>query len=451
MKYFNGIIWGSALATGLLLWLAGGQTIDGSAAVALYQSARAPENFWQQLLAPWANAPAAVMAMNGLSALSLWLFCRVSLALGLEKKTVLLLFFLLNFNPEYNDSRLAIEGFQLVLPCHLLALWLFFRARTFPAALLGLAGPLWLVSLASPLVLLSNLLLPALLLFYPLGHWRGRLGWLLLYYLLAALAVRLWPDYQLLLQDLYGLGGERLSQTREEMSIFFKGNDEGFRLSTSNGLLLALVLVLTNGLHIAGLLTVALMIYSLNRRSRPVLERAQRGFLGGLLLLNCLIGAYLLLYTGYLFSDLVYMPSIMICLWLSSGGLFRLINRSYRDEQKLIIFWLAVAYALASIMVFGPSAVYLKEAGLAVRSRPERLFSNSRQLLYYAGRDPRAADFNIHFLPDGEIGPADLILYRQSRKDPLPETLNLYDIKEKFSNRHGDQVFLMQLKDEPQD
>ena len=451
MKYFNGIIWASALATGLLLWLAGGQTIDGTAAVELYQSSQAPENFWQRLLAPLSNPPAAAMAMNLLSALSLWLFCRVSLRLGLEKKTVLLLFFLLNFNPEYNDSRLAIEGFQLVLPCHLLALLLFLRARNFPAALLGLTGPLWLVSLASPLVLLSNLLLPALLLFYPLGHWRTRLAWLLLYYLLAALAVYGWPEYQHLLRDLYGLGGEKLNQTREEMSIFFKGNDEGFRLSLSNGLLLALVLVLTNGLHIAGLLIGALMVFSLNRRSTPVLERPQRWFLFGLLLLNCLIGAYLLLYTGHLFSDLVYMPAIMICLWLSSGGLFRLINRSYRDEQRLVIFWLAVAYALASIIVFGPSSVYLKEAGLAVRNRPEPLFSNSRQILYYAGRDPRNADFNIHFLPDGEIGPNALILYSHNRKEPLPDTLELYHVLDKFSNRHGDQVFLLRLKDGQKD
>ena len=265
--------------------------------------------------------------------------------------------------------------------------------------------------------------------------------------LLAALAVYGWPEYQHLLRDLYGLGGEKLNQTREEMSIFFKGNDEGFRLSLSNGLLLALVLVLTNGLHIAGLLIGALMVFSLNRRSTPVLERPQRWFLFGLLLLNCLIGAYLLLYTGHLFSDLVYMPAIMICLWLSSGGLFRLINRSYRDEQRLVIFWLAVAYALASIIVFGPSSVYLKEAGLAVRSRPEPLYSNSRQILYYAGRDPRNADFNIHFLPDGEIGPNALILYSHNRKEPLPDTLELYHILGKFSNRHGDQVFLLRLKD----
>lgn len=445
---FDGLLLLLALATGSLLWLANGRVLGGGTVVELYQSAIEPQSAWQWLL-HGLSPGAAVALMIGLSSLALWLFGRICLALGLGEKTTLALFLLLNFNPEYNDARLNVEGFQLVLPCFLLGLWGLLRAKRFPSALLALALPQWLASYFSPLLLLWNLLWPLALLTYPLGHWRRRLLGLLVYYLLAGLAVALSHDFPLLLQDLYSQTLENLHRTSGEMSIFFSA-DNSVHLSAAEALLLALVLVLINGIKIAGLLIGLLVVLAWRGSTVSVIGRPQRGLLLALLLLNSLLGAFLLLYTGYLFSDLVYMPSIMICLWLSASAAFGLLNRSYRPEQRLVLLWTFIAYALASIIVFGPSASHLKAAGQWAAAQRRTVYSNSREALFYAGGDPRQANFNIYFLPEVQLRPADLILYSHSRKSPEPEALELYEIEREFSNEHGDRVYALHLKDEPE-
>lgn len=444
-KYFNSIIIGSALFTGLLLWLAENQVLAGASGQVLYRAIHYPNELWLFLIPH--SVEYAILLMNGLSAFSLWLFSRISLLLGLGKGTTFALFLLLNFNPEYNDTRLNIEVFQFCLPLYLSSIYLFLKQKYFPQALFLWAIPLWLSALLSPLFLFWNLLFPVFLLFYPVGKWQKRTISLMVYYLLAGLIIYLVAPFKEALYDVILQSVEKLSRSSFEMSLFFS-EESSVELSIADGFLLSGVLVGTKILQVSGLLIGGVIFIALIKRFGSVFSGKIIYFFIGSLFLKMMLATFLLLYTGYLFNDLVYLPIIMMFLWLSSPAVFYLLNKEVQPQHFLVGIWLLVGYALASIIVFGPSKLYLKEAGEWASRLPAReIHSNSREALFYAGIDPNKPLFNIHFLPDYEWTSADLILYSHRRKTPLPDAMELYDVIKEFQNERGDKVFLLRLKD----
>lgn len=443
--YFDAVLFLTALLTGLFLWWAQA-VLPAASAQMLY---RVNHEHWQNLplwlsLLPKQEA-AAVALMNLLGALSLWLFARISLFIGLGYRSAFALFLLLNFNPEYNDARLNIELAQYLLPCVLLSIYFFLKQYHRVRALWYSLLPLWLGALLSPVILLWNLCLP--LLYLPLAYapLRQRVLHSVLYYFVATALCLTVPSFHEFMSEIMQQAGEQFARASFEMSIFFSA-DNNVELGRGEAYVLSLVLILANVMKIGGIVLTSLWFFALWKRFRGILSASVQRLFMILFWAHALLSAFWLMYMGYVFSDLVYLPLLMLALWLSAPAVMYLLNRPFSALTKLLAFWSLSAYALASMMVLGPAPHYLREAGEWATSQPAReVFSNSREALFYAGANPDKPLFNIHFVPDYEWNEQDLILYRHSRKEALPEAMELYRVEAEFQNAHGDKVYALRL------
>lgn len=432
-----------------LLWYFDEQTLGLSSLQTLWQSAFAPRHAWENFL--WfldLNITGAVWLMGFLSCVSLCLFAAIALHLGLSQKTTFTLFLLINFNPEYNDVRLSVDVFQLVIPLWL-AGWLAWLKCERGWGLLVWSACVWLGAYFEPATCL-------LVLF---GSWylayleRGTLQQSALWYgLLMTFAVLMvWRNLFFILQLLEevlgweGIVSEHLLQFNEHTIMY---------LSALEGYCLALALVVVNGLACAGLLLVGLLVFGVMSGARHqmpsvLLLKIQRFLWLGVGLWTLMLA--LLLYRGQMLSDLAYMPLVMMILLLRANvvfyGLQRL--RGLTDIQRLVLFWLVVSYGLASMVSFGPSAGYLREAGQsskAVQPMSVRVLSNNRQVLFYAGRSPLddGADYVADFMPSVlPTSSRHLMLYHHHRKALLPKSWGEYQVWDTFQNRHGDRVYVL--------
>ena len=169
-------------------------------------------------------------------------------------------------------------------------------------------------------------------------------------------------------------------------------------------------------------------------------------------------GAYL--YYGYLPSDLYYTPVTMLVLWLSSGVVFYALQRiksgRIPPERLLILLWLIIAYALASIITIGPRLTYLREAGEWARAHQPAngaTYSNNLTALAYSGRPPYLdgqayIDMEHPRQEYFELTPDDLLVHIKGRKQPEPQDLDLFDILAEYHNDRGDKAYILRVKTE---
>ncbi len=125
---FDALLLVVAGLTQWVLWLNDEQTLPADSVRLLWRSAHAPRSVFEGLIAPVASCEGCVVALMGAMSMgALWGFYRVSRALGWSSGVSFVLFLLLNFNPEYNDVRLNVDGFQGVMLLWVWALWLWVR------------------------------------------------------------------------------------------------------------------------------------------------------------------------------------------------------------------------------------------------------------------------------------------------------------------------------------
>ena len=148
--------------------------------------------------------------------------------------------------------------------------------------------------------------------------------------------------------------------------------------------------------------------------------------------------------------------SVMLLLWMSASAVFYLYQRwrtqRMAPQNRLVVFWLMIAYAIASMIEFGPSSGYLRDGGVWVYEHREgQVFANDYQALFFAGEKPLAAN-NPQFITALDIDklPASfdqdsLLLYDVNRRAQTPEKLNDFEQRAVFQNRRGDRLFVLAL------
>lgn len=464
----NGCIPAFALLTSVWIWLEGGCVLDVESLQTLWRSTHGAQSFFEYLLAPLqANDNAVVALMALFSTLSLWLFCRIARLTGIGPQTTLLLFLLLNFNPEYNDVRLQVSAFQPVMVLWLAGLCLFlahYRAHLYPA-FAAWALTAWLAALFVPAAAFWAGGFPLLFLFWPgRSRWRQRLcergSFLLAYYLLIACVIWAVPPWREAVAAWLPAFMQNLDLKRHDMSFFINANSPA-DISIFEGFLIALLLVAVNAAKIMGPLVVLLAVLAASRRLiNTVLEGRVRLFFLFSLGYFWVMAALAFMYYDALPSDLYYTPITMLTLWLASGVVFYALQRvksgRIPPQRLLILTWLLVAYALASIITFGPSLTYLREAGEWARAQngKGRVFSNSLTALYYGGGAPFRGGDGFAEMGNAvsryyDIGADDLYIHIQGRNNPQPpQDLELFDVLHTVANERGDKALILRLKAE---
>jgi len=455
-----------SLITSLWLWLEGGRVLDVESLQALWYANHTPHNLFEQLLVPLARNPdLAVAVMAALSTFSLWLFCRLARLTGIGAQTTFILFLLLNFNPEYNDVRLQISRFQPVLILWLCGLYLFLAhyKNHIHLAFLGWAIPSWLAALFVPVSAFWAGGFPLLFLLWPgRGNWQQRLcergRFLLAYYALIIIAIACVPQWRQTVSDWLPKMLQQIDMTRSEFSFLINA-DNPVELSIFEGILVSLVLIALNAVKIMGPLIAVLALLALRPQhsQQTVLEKRVRLLHSCSLVWLGSMAALAYLYYGSLPSDLFYTPFTMLTLWLASGVVFDALQRVKSErippERRLILIWLMVACALASIITFGPRATYLRQAGEWAQAQTPvgAIYSNNLTALGYSGRPPfldgqAYIDMEHPRQEYFELTPDDLLIHIKNRKQPEPQDLDFFDILAEYHNERGDKAYILRVK-----
>ena len=273
---------------------------------------------------------------------------------------------------------------------------------------------------------------------------RGRLKLLALYYGIIFLVFILIPDMRIAALDLIKISAFKFSNLPEQFVIFGDGN----------AIFIALTLALVRTLQNGGILLIAVLILSYTARSKSVhsvLTKKNKIFLSITMLFALLMLSILIIYRGQLPDIPNFLPIIFISLWSAANGIYYLIqkwqNKKIGEEIKLLIIWTAISCALAALMQFGPSDVFLKEAGIWAKNQKIDFYTNNKILLYYAGKSPKAN--NPYFLDfeDAELflNKGDYFILRLGRHAQKPENLEKFKQIKEFKNKHGDKAIVLQL------
>ncbi|MDO5091350.1 MAG: hypothetical protein Q4D61_07355 [Cardiobacteriaceae bacterium] len=454
-----------AVLTNLILWVNHEQTPRIASLRQLWLSAHYPHGWFDALLNLWDAAMLpSIAAMMLLNSLSLWVFVRIALTVGIGRITAFCLFFLINFNPELNAMRFAVHPGQVGVLLWLLSTWGFlahYRER-FYLAFVFWAGFLWLCVPFQPQAAVWALGFPLCFLLWPgSGGWRQRLWergrFLLAYYALIAIVFFGWLGSWQEMLAMLDAAQTRFARVRLEMSMLV-GGDSAYVLSIGSALAIAVVLVVIKALKATGFLILFFLWLSAWRGLKSVLYKRVALFMAVSLLFAVFAGAWGFLYHGRLPDDLEYQPIVMLLLlWRAAPGVFYVYNRvrerRIAPERALIGGWLLAAYALGTLVHFGPTAGYRREAGEWARSQSYvHLYSNVGETLYFAGGNPLpySPDFMDIGVPGASfyrIGKNDILLHTQHRKQPLPEDFAAFTVLKTFANSRGDKVYALRLKD----
>lgn len=436
---FDALLLVVAGLTQWVLWLNDEQTLPADSLRLLWRSAHAPQSVFEGLIAPVASCEGCVVALMGAMSMgTLWGFYRVSRALGWSSGVSFVLFLLLNFNPEYNDVRLNVDGFQGVMLLWVWALWLWVRFEGRWGIFLGLLTmglAVWIDGLAW--VWLLGLPLCAGCFFKR----RVMLGYYLMLALVVLGSLPLWGSLSGLGREVWGAWVQ--IQFAQAQAVVWSGVDAWG---------LALAMALLKLVKMMGWVIVLLVGLGFGY-GKSVLAMRWRMFLLGILGLAVLQGALGVLVFGAEQQDLQLMLAVMGVLWLHGSAVFYGINR-WREGQmavqwRLMLVWLAVSYALASVATFGPSMGYKREAGLWAQAQGvARVVSDDAQVLFYAGRSPfvEEGDLLLGGVEDWQLGVEDLLLYTVHRHAKEAVELEGFTLLRTFNNRHGDKVLALQLR-----
>ena len=453
-------------ATTLVVWFNYGEFFDEASIREIWRARHAPQTLYQYLLRPAALSGdfAVVLFITVVTTLILWMFARISTLIGIGRRTFFVLFVLLNFSPEFNKERLAADPYMIGVLLWLAAVWWFlnwYRSRLY-LAFLGWAVMMWLGGLFSPTSVAWALGFPLCFLFWPGSgkHWwrllaeRGR--FILVYYLLVGFFVMIVPSWRAAVIHLITMVDVQFHAATLEISLFLS-SDRNVDLAVGDAFLIALVLVALNALKIASVLIVFVLWLSCSRRVGSVFAGRVKLFFIFCLGFSWVLHAFSLLYIGSLQNTLHYLPVLLLLLWLSAGGAYlcqqRLLGGRLRPEHVLVAAWVLVAYALASMLKFGPTSYYQREAGQWSAAHPVvgKVLSNSAVALYYAGESPFTDNPNLlsfaqFSLLSEPLAPEDRYILVHSLKAPLPESTRDFTVVRRFSNGRNNAAYILEAK-----
>lgn len=441
-----------SLLTGCFVWYSHGMTFS-------LEDLRRLWLFSEGKQAPTTTVALAMLAINVLTTVYIWLFCQIGLLVGLGRTTVFLLFLLFNFNPEYNSVRLSLDPLQGVILLWLVSMWCFLRHHRGQFYRGFFLWALFLVAAAAiePAVWLWIIGFPLCFLFWP-GAGRlvrrtfERIQFIAVFYLLCAALIWLLPFFHhSVVSAIQALAG-RLEEATSAMAVLIS-DDRSFSLAGYDAFLIAWVIVLINAAKNIGLIILGVVIFTLVKRPSAVLPGRIWLFFAFSLGYATLIGALSLLYLGRLQSDLLYVPVTMLALWMCASAVFYLYQRwrtqRMAAQNRLVLLWLMVAYAIASMVQFGPSSDYLREGGVwAYEQRTGAVYASSHQALFYAGENPMEDNPYLirslakQVLPAGFDEQA-ILLYAVGRREAIPPELANYQVRAVFENRRGDRLYAL--------
>lgn len=459
--YFSlGII---SILTTVLIWLSYEQTFSRQSVQLLWLAKHSPDTFFLQLLAVPAaiGTKALVCSLAFIHMMLALIFVRIGELIGIGRKTLLVLFFLLNFSPEYNHSRLLIDSTLLWSLLWLVAVWWFLSwyEKSLVIAFTGWAILIWVNTFFGLYSLLWALAFPLCFLCWPGRYrhwWQGiteRMRFLLVYYLFIVLVISFFPEWWETLWQLANKTWQQFQQMAKEISLFMS-DERSFDLDVGTAFLFSLQLVAINALKVAGLPVIFILWLSIKMKISSVLKGRVQLFFCFCLGFAWVITTIALLYQGHVPEDLLFLPILFLFLWLGAKGTYYAIQKissgTIAPERLLIVGWLLVAYALASIIQFGPSPVYQRLAGQWVASHPTtgKIMSNSAIALYYAGESPLSDNANHMDLDDmAFLNPStsnqDYFIHAQNRHRTLPLEFSHFRILAQFSNSRGDTAYVL--------
>lgn len=444
-----------SLVSSIILWLNVGRTWDSETLKQLWLIRNTPQSLFHYLIYPFAQlGDGAVLALlMGLNALTLCLFVKIATSVGIGRGVSFCLYLLLNFSPEYNDTRLVLDAYLFAVVLWLISLNWFLNHQegSIYKAFLGWAIPLWLAVFFDRTMLFWVLGFPLCFLLWPsmgrtlLAKLVDRGKFLLIYYVLILVLVMIVPFWREAIGEMLATANQQFATITHKMTLVVSG-DQGVDLDFWSALLIAIILNAINILQIAGILVLFILWWTYRTRVRSVLALMVQRFFIYCFVFSLIIASIQLLYQGHFSSNLHYQLSIMLLLWLSASGVFyclqRLMTGALSSEKLLVLCWVLLAYVLASLIQFGPSASHRRAAGEWVKAQhwQQTVKSNSAVALYYADQSP----FAVH----GTLSANDPYwIWDQNRKYPLPEYFLDYEVLARFSNRHGDTVYVLKRHD----
>lgn len=453
------------VSTILSVWYNYDYTFDRVSLQIIYQAKNAPDTAFLWLLHFFAydSDNGVLIFLSMTHTLIVLFFIRIGEKIGIGRHTLLLLFILFNFSPEYNGVRLEVTPYLIFIIFWLMAVWWFlsWHEKSLTISFIGWAILIWFAALFSLSAILWALGLPLCFLFWPRHHYKKSfLGFsdrekiIVIYYLIVMLLVIIVPYWRKGAVDFYQVAYTQVYESASKMAVFLSSSHAGLEIDIGSALLIALMLVSVNALKIAGVLIVFFLWLSMRVKTNSVLHGRTRLFFIYNLVYGLLIAALSVLYQNRLQSDLYYLPIICLFLWLSSNGAYhivqRLQSRSIRAEHQIVILWIMIAYALVSILRFGPSPIYEREAGEYASSlQPAKIYSNSPTVLYYAGKSPLDNHLSLNNLTTAKhiLNANDLFIFTLNRRLEPPQELSNYQHLAQFKNRHGDTAYV--LKSQP--
>ena len=452
--------------TTLIVWFNYGEIFDQQSLREIWQARHAPQTLYQYLLRPAACAGdfAVVIFITVVTTLILWLFASISESIGIGRKTFFFLFVLLNFSPEFNKERLVADPYMIGVLLWLAAVWWFlhcYRSR-FYLAFLGWAAMMWLGGLFSSTSVAWALAFPLCFLFWPGSgqQWWRRLAergrFLLGYYFLIGFFIMVVPYWRAGIVGLIHAADVQFHAATLEISLFLNSG-KNVDLAVIDAFPIALVLVAVNALKIASVLIVFVLWLSFRRHVGSVLAGRVKLFFAFCLGFSWILHAVSLLYLGTLQNTRHYLPVLMLFLWLSANGAYvcvqRLLGGRLRAEHVLVVAWVLVSYALASMLKFGPTIYYQREAGQWLAAHPVagRVLGNASVALYYAEESPLADNPNLLSFSQlaslkEPLTPDDRYILVHSLRKPPPQPFHAFTVVKTFSNGRNNAAYILQPK-----
>lgn len=452
------LIMGMSLCSSGIVWFNYGQVFDISSLQQLWTIKTAPETWFHYLLRPFALGGEAwvVFAIAVFTAIIMVQFAKISTMIGIGHKALFTLFLFLNFLPEFNHVRFAVTPFWLGLSAWLSAIgcFLFYYPARFYRGFCLWAGFSWLAGFCDPIFFFWALGFPLCFLFWAgKNHRWWELLWergrfLLVYYALIAIVIALVPAWSSSFINSAILLFNRIQKTAIVVSSLFNRDN-----SAVVSFILAMAFIALDVIKTAGVLVLILIWISHDRGISSILSPQIKHFFGLLLFFAWLTHTACVFYRGALLSSLYYLLILLPILWLCAGGasylVHRLLSGKMPPQRAVVMWWLLVALAIASMVQFGPSADYQRLAGnYLAQLAPERVLSNSKTALYYARTAPDDQHFKTlsEFLTAAHHYPPETYyIFRHHRNDPVPAVLSQQTIIAEFANRHGDKAYILKV------
>ncbi|SUO97407.1 hypothetical protein [Suttonella ornithocola] len=458
--FYLGII---SILTTLLIWLSYEQTFSRQSVQLLWLAKYSPDTVFLKLLAIPASMgeTTVVLTLAFIHMMLALIFVRVGEQIGIGRRTLFVLFLCLNFSPEYNHSRFLIDSTLIWSLLWLVAVWWFLSwyEKSLITAFIGWAALIWINTFFGLYSLLWALGFPLCFLCWPGRYrhwWQGiteRVRFLLVYYLIVALVISFSPEWWETLWQLANKTWQQFQQMAKEISLFMS-SDRSFDLDVGTAFLFSLQLVAINALKVAGLPVIFILWLSVKMKISSVLKGRVQLFSCFCLGFSWVITAVALLYQGHVPEDLLFLPILFLFLWLGAKGTYYAIQKissgAIAPERLLIGGWLLVAYAIASVIQFGPSPVYQRLAGEWVANHPTagKVMSNSAIALYYAEESPLPDNASHMELDDAAflnsaLTSQDYFIHAQNRHRTLSLDFSHFKILAQFSNRRGDTAYVL--------